>query len=315
MTTKEKQQTSERAYSESYCFLKKGGKFGCCLIVNINKTLKTIGDGHSIKKFRTGAEAEVRKLEDVFGWTNYQTEVIKEEDGKKCVLTEIDEYIKKRCAGKNSPEEGNFQTCDIFICVVLAFGGPGFFYNSKGNKIPLSTVVRKFQSCQALHLKPKLFIVQSCDIDLQPIGKHLFGDVEGGSKLLSRWPREADVLIYESNISGEYDWHPCLIKLSSENPQGKAALQSCTFIKYFCNTMKSLQDEKKVSKKKVDEDSKEEENYIEFNEVILRTNKKLEKFIKNRMNWDLVDGTWNTIPRLPVVTDQLSKQLFLPRFY
>ncbi|XP_062594674.1 uncharacterized protein LOC134256087 [Saccostrea cucullata] len=320
MTTEKKEQTQkqQQVYGGSNYYFDKSDNFGCCLIININKTMKTIGGGHSIQKFRTGAEAEVKKLQDVFGRSTYKTDVIKEEAGKNCVLSEIDKYIEGNCA-----KGGCLKTCRVFVCVVLAFGGPGFFYDSKGNRISLSTVVKKFQSCTALQLKPKLFVVQSCDIDLQPVGKHLFGDVEGRSvQPLARWPREADVLIYQSNISGEYDWHPDLIKHSSLKNQGTPALRSCTFIKYFCNSMKSLQDEIEKEEEKEKDPRKAEtatienmQNYIEFNEVILRTNIKLGKFIKDRMNWDLVDGTWSTVPRLPVVTDQLAKLLFLPCLY
>ncbi|XP_062582017.1 uncharacterized protein LOC134243803 [Saccostrea cucullata] len=362
MTTEEKKHTlHQQVNDENYTF--DSSDFGCCLIININKTMKTIGGGHSIQKFRTGAEAEVKELQDVFGKPIYDTKVIQGKNGTNCVIQDVEEYISKNC--------GYFKACKIFVCVVLAFGGQGFFYDITGNKIPLSRVVRKFQSRAALRLKPKLFVVQLCDIDLQHVGKHLFAEVDGRSHQLSPlWPREADVLIYESNISGEYNWHPNLIKHNAEEIPGTSALRPCTFIKYFCNTLKSLQNKiDSIEKKKKTEEGKKEskdanekdskadgqndataegrhnpkqkkkkeflndeaknnpktgeknnpkeelQNYFEFNEVILRTNSKLATFIKDRNNWDLIDGTWSIIPRVPVVTDQLVKYLYPPRFY
>jgi hypothetical protein len=48
-----------------------------------------------------------------------------------------------------------------------------------------------------------VIVFQTCSTDLRPIGKHLFGDTDSADYKGPRWPREADVLIYESNISGE----------------------------------------------------------------------------------------------------------------
>lgn len=55
---------------------------------------------------------------------------------------------------------GNLKEIDVFVCVLLAYGGPGYFYNRKGEKKSLSTIISKFRHCGKLLQKPKLFIVQ-----------------------------------------------------------------------------------------------------------------------------------------------------------
>ncbi|XP_056011575.1 uncharacterized protein LOC130051991 [Ostrea edulis] len=293
--------TKDRVEAKEYVFKSKSS-FGSCLIINIPETLKKITGSTFIRKFRTGSEAEVEKLKCTFGFGIYYTDEI--QNGEN-IIGEVDKYIERKV---KTDEEGNFRSNDIFVCVVLAFGGPGFFYDTKGNKIPLSRVVEKFQSCAGLSLKPKIFIVQTCSIDLRTIGKHLFDDGMGGDTKTGLWPREADVLIYESNISGEYDWHPGLRKHDPKKFKGVLGPKSCTFIKMFCDTMK----EKETIMR--EENTEKEEMRIEFNEVILGTNLKLQKFINNKMNWDLRDGTWSSSPRLPIVTDQLTKSLYVPHF-
>ncbi|XP_056020098.1 uncharacterized protein LOC125668188 isoform X2 [Ostrea edulis] len=322
--------TKNRVEAKEYFFRRPESSFGSCLIINIPETRKKITGGTFIRKFRTGYEAEVKELEFRFGYDSYYTEI---QNGEN-VIGEVDKYIERKV---KDDEEGNFKSNDIFVCVVLAFGGPGFFYDPNGNKIPLSRVVQKFQSCAGLLLKPKIFIVQTCSIDLRPIGKHLFD--EGMDKDMKRglWPREADVLIYESNISGEYDWHPGLIKHDPKKFKGVPGLKSCTFIKMFCATLKEkekimrkIEKEKRekeemkekeemrkedIMKEMRDEEKrKKEEMRIEFKEVILGTNLKLQKFINNKMSWDLQEGTWSSSPRLPIVTDQLTKSLYVPRY-
>lgn len=259
---------------------------GSCLVINIDETQKEIRKGCFVKKLRTGAGKEVDSLQGAFSGEYFgQHYVIGEKDDKN-LDEEIKEYIDK--------DPGNLKEIDVFVCVLLAYGGPGYFYNRKGEKKSLSTIISKFRHCGKLLQKPKLFIVQTCDINLTPVEKHLFRDEEPSVAGTRRWPQEADILIYESNISGEYDWHPGLRK----NLTGKRnypALKCCTFIKELCETFDSLNQER-----------------IDINEIIIRTNSKLEKFIDNKMNWDLQDKSWSAGPRLPIVTDQFCKKLIFP---
>lgn len=95
-------------------------------------------------------------------------------------------------------------------------------------------------------------------------------------------------------VVGEYDWHPGLRKNSS-GKRNYPALKCSTFIKTLCETFHNSSKER-----------------IDINEIILRTNLKLEKFIDNKMNWDLQDESWSAGPRLPMVTDQFCKKLMFP---
>lgn len=99
---------------------------------------------------------------------------------------------------------------------------------------------------------------------------------------------------------GEYDWHPGLRKNSS-GKRNYPALKCSTFIKTLCETFDNVQKEEASSQERID-----------INEIILRTNLKLVKFIDNKMNWDLQDESWSSGPRLPIVTDQFCKQLKFP---
>ncbi|XP_062617162.1 uncharacterized protein LOC134278878 [Saccostrea cucullata] len=290
MTTEKKKHTlHQQVNNENYTF-DKSSDFGCCLIIKINKTTKTIGGGHSIQKFRTGAEAEVQELQDVFRKPIYETKVIEEKNEINYVIPDVEKYIIKN--------DGNFQACKIFACVVLAFGGQGFFYDSTGNKISMSTVVRKFQSRPALRLKPKLFVVQLCDINLQPVGKHVFAEVEGGSYQPSPlWPREADVLIYESNITdlscsrfndatAEGRHNPKQKEKRDLKEEAKNNTKAGELNDPKGEEMNDPENKGKNSTTKEEKmDPKEGiQNYFEFNEVILRTNSKLSTFIKDRNN-------------------------------
>lgn len=267
--------------------INKNSGCGSCLIINIDETWKSISRGCSVKKFRTGAKREVERLQGTFSGLDYRH---KEMDGRN-----LDEEIKKYI---NKPEI--FEEDSVFVCVLLAFGGPGYFYNRMGEKKSLSTIISKFRDCKNLIQKPKLFIVQTCDVNLRPVGKHLFRDEEPSVAGTKRWPKEADILIYESNISGEYDWHPGLRKNSS-GKRNYPALKCSTFIKTLCETFDNVQKEEVSSQERID-----------INEIILRTNLKLVKFIDNKMNWDLQDESWSSGPRLPIVTDQFCKQLKFP---
>ena len=97
-------------------------------------------------------------------------------------------------------------------------------------------------------------------------------------------------------LVGEYDWNPGLRK----NKQGKRtsfpSLQCSTFIKTFCKAFKASEDN------------------TEFGDVIMRTNLMLQKFVENRHFWDLQDETWSSAPKLPIVTDQLCKELRFPNY-
>lgn len=277
--------------------INKNSGCGSCLIINIDETWKSISRGCSVKKFRTGAKREVERLKGAFSGQDYRHKEIGEMNEKN-----LDEEIKEYIDTENPK---NFKEDSVFVCVLLAFGGPGYFYNRKGEKKSLSTIISKFRDCKNLIQKPKLFIVQTCDVNLRPVGKHLFRDEEPSVAGTKRWPKEADILIYESNISGEYDWHPGLRKNSSgKNSSGKRnypALKCSTFIKTLCETFDNVQKEEASSQERID-----------INEIILRTNLKLVKFIDNKMNWDLQDESWSSGPRLPIVTDQFCKQLKFP---
>ena len=50
---------------------------------------------------------------------------------------------------------------DVFVCIILAFGGPGFFYLTDGYKVQLSDVIDIFKAdyCCGLVCKPKVFII------------------------------------------------------------------------------------------------------------------------------------------------------------
>lgn len=66
------------------------------------------------------------------------------------------------------------------------------------------------------HLKIVTFAnFQTCDVNLRPVGKHLFRDEEPSVAGTKRWPKEADILIYESNISGKM--------------KSKYGIQRCTY--------------------------------------------------------------------------------------
>ena len=94
---------------------------------------------------------------------------------------------------------------------------------------------------------------------------------------------------------GEYDWNPGLKK----NKQGKKtlpSLQCSTFIKTFCKAFKASK------------------NNTEFEDVIIRTNSMLGKFVENKYFWDLQDETWSSAPKLPIVTNQLCKKLCFPSY-
>nr|XP_022323948.1 caspase-7-like isoform X3 [Crassostrea virginica] len=276
-------------------------KKSCCLIINIDETEKKIDGTRVVKKIRTGAGREVEKLKSTFTSDRYDTHVMEMEmeEKKKDVSVHVKDYIENVTKGNDDEGKklaGNLKTSDVFICFLLAFGGPGFFYDRKGNKISLSAIITQFKSCPDLLEKPKLFIIQTCDLNLRPVGKHLFRDEDQDISEPHCWPQDADILIYESNISGEYDWNPGLRK----NKQGKRtsfpSLQCGTFIKTFCKAFKAS------------------ENNTEFGDVIMRTNLMLQKFVENRHFWDLQDETWSSAPKLPIVTDQLCKELRFPNY-
>ncbi|XP_055999678.1 caspase-3-like [Ostrea edulis] len=226
------------------------------------------------------------------------------------------ENLKKKLQSIAS-DEGTTTDSELFLCVVLAFGDSGYFYlpndpiskgKSRDKKPPrfyTSDLLSHFKGdlCPSLILKPKIFLIQTCDLNLEQINNANF--VRSPSEptpQLHRTPIEADLLMYHSLVSGGYT-----DKMKKERKESlkniidhvgdKNGNSACQFVYTLYKEVKALID-------------RAEE--FEWTDLILRVNNSLMEFIeKKHYESDDRKKPWNIEPRIPVCVDQLTKKLVL----
>ncbi|XP_062609660.1 caspase-3-like [Saccostrea cucullata] len=231
------------------------------------------------------------------------------------------ENLKKELKNIASNEEIT-KDSEIFVCVVLAFGESGYFYlpndpikghepSKQPPKFSVNDLLLSFKGnhCPHLILKPKVFLIQTCNPNLDQINKANFAAVGGLLPQIQRTPIEADILIYQSTVSGGYT-----DKMKKETKEGlgehidhgettelKASTDhhpACQFVYALYNEVKALTDTKQE---------------FELTDLLLSVNSKLEYFIKKEhYKSDEEDTSWNIEPpEVPVCIDQLTKKLVL----
>ncbi|XP_034306344.2 caspase-7 isoform X2 [Magallana gigas] len=209
---------------------------------------------------------------------------------------------------------------EIFLLVVLAFGEYGYFYfpnypNSDQRKGPtpkFSTALLLSQfngnNCRNLVLKPKIFLVQTCDAYLKHEDKSQFsGRATIPPSSLYRVPLEADILLYHSEVSGGYT---SKMKKETRESLGSVIDQgdrsgggderetpACQFVYTLYNEVEALAGQ---------------QNEFELTDLILGVNKSLMEFIdKGHYKSDEHNKPWNIEPMIPICVDQLTKRLVL----
>ncbi|XP_061187325.1 caspase-3-like [Saccostrea echinata] len=206
---------------------------------------------------------------------------------------------------------------EMFVCVVLAFGESGYFYlpndpindqirSNKPPKFSVNDLLWFFKGlfCPNLILKPKVFLIQTCNPFLVKKNKAFFsGEEEEEPSRIQRTPIEADILVYQSIVSGGYTdrMKPETKRGLGEyidhigNTDGQSA---CQFVYALYKEVTALTDK---------------EGEFELNDLILNVNRSLEDFIKKEhYKSDERDKPWKQgPPEVPVCIDQLTKKLVL----
>ncbi|XP_062592851.1 caspase-3-like, partial [Saccostrea cucullata] len=203
---------------------------------------------------------------------------------------------------------------EIFVCVVLAFGESGYFYlpndpiegfKSRSQEPPKFSVNElllyfKGNHCPHLILKPKIFLIQTCNPNLDQINKANFAAVGGLLPQIQRSPIEADILIYQSTVSGGYTDRMKKKTKSrlGKNIDHKRKKSACQFVYALYKEVKALTDHREE---------------FELTDLILNVNKSLEDFIeKEHYKSDERNKPWNIEPpEVPVCINQLTKKLVL----
>uniref|UniRef100_A0A8W8M120 Caspase family p20 domain-containing protein n=1 Tax=Magallana gigas TaxID=29159 RepID=A0A8W8M120_MAGGI len=202
----------------------------------------------------------------------------------------------------------------------IAFGEYGYFYlpnypNSDQRRGPtpkLSTALLLSQfngnNCRNLVLKPKIFLVQTCDAYLKHEDKSQFsGRATIPPSSLYRVPLEADILLYHSEVSGGYT-----SKMKKENRESLGSVidqgdrsgdgderetPACQFVFTLYNEVEALAGQ---------------QNKFELTDLILGVNRSLMEFIdKEHYRSDEYNKPWNIEPKIPICVDQLTKRLVL----
>ncbi|XP_062569585.1 caspase-3-like [Saccostrea cucullata] len=206
---------------------------------------------------------------------------------------------------------------EIFVCVVLAFGESGYFYlpndpiegykprNKQPPKFSVNELLLYFKGnhCPHLILKPKVFLIQTCNPNLDQKDRSLFLKDEGLQPQIQRTPIEADILIYHSIVSGGYT-----DRMKKETKSGLGenidhigstdGQSACQFVYALYKEVTALTDHREE---------------FELTDLILNVNRSLEDFIeKEHYKSDERNKPWNIEPpEVPVCIDQLTKKLVL----
>lgn len=207
---------------------------------------------------------------------------------------------------------------EIFLLVVLAFGEYGYFYlpnepkSSYQQRAPtpdtFSTALLlslfNGNNCRNLVLKPKIFLVQTCNTQLTQRDRSLF--VDGFSITPPfRVPIEADLLLYHAEISGGYT---SKMKEGTRKSLGEVIDQgdwggggdwtpACQFVYRLYKEVEAFADQ---------------QTEFELTDLILGVNRSLMEFIdKQHFKSDEDNKPWNIEPKIPICVDQLTKKLVL----
>ena len=123
-------------------------KKGVCLIINITE----FQSSKWIDK-RTGSEADVRKLEDVFEWLKFEVQYHSNVN-KASFLSIVDETRKL-----------DHSAYDAFVCCIMSHGYLGHIYTADCETVAiLEDIAYSFypDRCPKLAGKPKIFFIQAC---------------------------------------------------------------------------------------------------------------------------------------------------------
>ncbi|XP_061187326.1 caspase-3-like [Saccostrea echinata] len=224
--------------------------------------------------------------------------------------------LRKELSNIASNEEIT-KNAEVFLCVVLAFGESGYFYlpndpidgykqrSRKPPKFSVNDLLSYFKGnyCPNLILKPKIFLIQTCNPNLDQKDRSLFFREGELLPKIQRTPIEADILIYHSIVSGGYTdrMKPETKRGLGENIDhiGNTDGQSaCQFVYALYKEVTALTDHREE---------------FELTDLILNVNRSLDDFIeKEHYKSDERNKPWNIEPpEVPVCIDQLTKKLVL----
>ncbi|XP_033729497.1 caspase-3-like [Pecten maximus] len=189
---------------------------------------------------------------------------------------------------------GAISTCPnvgAFLCVFLGFGGSEYVYlgrekEEKIQKMEFAAVVKHFngENCKSLAMKPKMFFVQAETTSpaLPRSGQRSGREEEDG---LIRIPIQADIFVYFSSaLAGEFWNEVPVTDTDKDNVMSR-------FVRLLCCELKELKPS----------------SSIEIQKMVIRINFQIQeaKFI-----YKPPEG----VDFLPLVTSQLTKDLFLADF-
>jgi len=131
---------------------------GICLIINVAEFESSATTESVVSRIlcpRTGTEADVRELASVFQWLKFEVQV--HVNVNKSDLLRIINDIRELDHG----------AYDAFVCCLMSHGYLGHIFTADCQPLGiLEDIARAFypESCPTLAGKPKIFLVQSCQI-------------------------------------------------------------------------------------------------------------------------------------------------------
>lgn len=311
--------SQERWNSETYLTIPK--EKGCLcrpVIIDIRKTYFGI-----FPKERDSASRDVDLLKRTFKQLGFlEPHIIStldpDSDKYDHPLYSVENLKRKLVSIARSPEFTS--DAEIFLLVVLAFGEYGYFYLpnypisnfQQRERIPAKFSTTLLMShfngnkCRNLALKPKIFLVQTCNAQLAQKDRSLFMDGISPPSLATV-PIEADLLLYHSEVSGGYTSK--MKKETRENlgsviDQGDRSgggdereTPACQFVYTLYKEVEALAGQQKD---------------FELTDLILGVNRSLMEFIdKEHYRSDEDNKPWTIEPMIPICVDQLTKRLVL----
>lgn len=181
-------------------------------------------------------------------------------------------------------------TPGALLCVYLGFGGSEYVYlGHKEDKLEFADVVRQFngENCSALRMKPKLFFVQA-ETTRPPKPKDSKFGGEDVSGVIIKIPKDADIFIYFSSALAGKIWNEVpAVSAADKNVMSR-------FVKLLCQQLKKIN---------------ASTSRTEIQTLVINMNYEISnECFKTE---DHPDGLQPSVDLLPLVTTQLTKELYL----
>ncbi|XP_071128646.1 caspase-3-like isoform X1 [Mytilus edulis] len=232
----------------------------------------------------TSIDADTKTVKETFKQLGYaEPEVFNQDSDRDAILNQL----------LNIREKSEFtEDTDFLLCVIISCSDMnGCFKDFNGVDISVDEVIHIFntENCIGLRGKPKIFILQTDDLNISTKTPGQFSNTEGD---LTRLPTQADSLIYHCSIPSSIETFPWSDSVKPENKWNIA--QGSKFIHTFCNEIRK-------------------ERGTDIHQLTFKVNAAMKEYVDdiNSRTLQQQNKELNKHLELPICTSQLLRQFTL----